>query len=131
MPNYKLRNSQLICKTPSTCSWLIFNFLKNFFFCNFNLCHLLVGGQDRAYSFGSARNHNVYKGSCIGKNPFTVDLPVLKMIALSFDAHCKTPLYVLKNTHQCLRGYPLSFFLNSAFQIINCVDRVLENGVFK
>jgi hypothetical protein len=50
------------------------------------------------------------------------------MIAFSFDAQCKTPLHVLKNTHQCLRAYSFAFFLNSAFQIINCVDRFLENG---
>ncbi|KAJ3628555.1 hypothetical protein MTP99_015854 [Tenebrio molitor] len=31
-PNYKLRNSQVICKKPR--SWLVLNFVKNFFFCN-------------------------------------------------------------------------------------------------
>jgi hypothetical protein len=45
------------------------------------------------------------------------------MIALSFDAHWKTAFHVLKNTHQCLRGYSLAFFLNSGFQIIDCVDK--------
>ncbi|KAJ3629260.1 hypothetical protein MTP99_013662 [Tenebrio molitor] len=46
-------------------------------------CDLLVGGQDRAFSFRTPEIakmlHNVYKGSCIGKYPlrksFTVDLP--------------------------------------------------------
>ncbi|KAH0810272.1 hypothetical protein GEV33_012519 [Tenebrio molitor] len=33
-PNYKLRNWQVICKTPNTCSRLVFNFVKNFVFCN-------------------------------------------------------------------------------------------------
>jgi hypothetical protein len=30
----KLQTEKLLGKTPSTCSWLVFNFVKNFFFCN-------------------------------------------------------------------------------------------------
>jgi hypothetical protein len=33
-PNYKLRNSQVIRKTTSICSRLVFNFVKNFFVSN-------------------------------------------------------------------------------------------------
>ncbi|KAH0816602.1 hypothetical protein GEV33_006189 [Tenebrio molitor] len=62
----------------------------------------------------------MYPGQQI--NPRNME-QVLKIIALSFEAHCNTPLHVLKNTHQCLRGNSLAFFSNSDFQIINCVDR--------
>jgi hypothetical protein len=48
----KLQTEKLSGDLPSTCSWLVFNFVTNFFL----KCDLLVGGQDRAYSFRNARN---------------------------------------------------------------------------
>jgi hypothetical protein len=53
-PNYKLRNCQVICKTPSlvrdclSTSWRIFSSATKM--------RSLVGGQDRAYSFRNTRN---------------------------------------------------------------------------
>jgi hypothetical protein len=33
-----------------SCSWLVFNFVKNFFFVELK-CDLLVGGQNRSYKY--------------------------------------------------------------------------------
>jgi hypothetical protein len=69
-PNYKQRKFQVICKMLSACSWLLFNFLKKFFFCNLNAIFSLAA-KIALIHFETPEIakmlHNVYKGSCIGK----------------------------------------------------------------
>jgi hypothetical protein len=52
--HYKLRNSHVICKTPNACSWLVFNFVKNFFFCHENAIFALAA---KIALIRNARNH--------------------------------------------------------------------------
>jgi hypothetical protein len=58
----------VICNTPNTCSWLVFNFVKNFFFCN---AILSLTAKIAVIHFETREIakmlHNVYKGSWVGK----------------------------------------------------------------
>ncbi|KAJ3619308.1 hypothetical protein MTP99_004998 [Tenebrio molitor] len=55
-PNYKLRNTQVIYKTPSTCSWLFFNFVKNS-----SSATKMPSSHFEAHEIAKML-HNVYKG---------------------------------------------------------------------
>jgi hypothetical protein len=76
--NYKLRNFQVIYKTPSTCSTLVFNFVKNFFFCHENAIFALAA---KIALIRNARNHEDAAQRLQRfahwevSFPFTVDLP--------------------------------------------------------
>jgi hypothetical protein len=80
----KLQTEKLPCDSQDSEYLFVagFQFREEFPFLQLK-SNLLIGGQDRAYSFLNARNrqmlHNVYKGSFIVKyllrQPFTVDLP--------------------------------------------------------